>query len=176
MPNAKTLELKRTVVEKIVEDLQNSCTGVIVSYKGITVEADTKLRKELREKGVKYSVIKNTMLKRATALANLDIPEDVFKGSTALAICHDDYIAPAKILYNFAKENDFYEIKAGFIDGKFASVEQIKELAKLPPREVLVAKALGGIQAPITGFAGVLNGVLRGLVVALNAVAQKKSA
>ncbi len=175
MPNAKTLKLKQSVVEKIVEDLKSSCTGVIVSYKGITVEADTKLRKELRESGVKYSVIKNTMLKRAINLANLDIPEDVFKGTTALAVCQDDYLAPAKILYNFAKDNEFYEIKAGFIDGKFASVEEIKELAKLPSKEILIAKALGGIQAPISGFVGVLNGVLRGLVVALNAVAEKKS-
>lgn len=176
MPNEKTLELKKSIVEKIAEDLKKSCTGVIVSYKGITVEADTKLRKELRESSVKYSVIKNTMLKRAVKLADLDIPDEVFKGSTALAICENDYLAPAKILYNFSKENEFYEIKAGFIDGRLATTEEIKELAKLPPKEVLIAKVLGGIQAPISGCVGVLSGVLRGLVVALNAIVEKKSA
>lgn len=176
MPNEKALAAKKAIVEKIAEDLKSSCIGVIVSYKGITVEADTKLRKELRENKVKYSVIKNTMLGRAVELVDIDVPQDVLSGSTALAVSDSDYIAPAKILYNFAKENDFYEIKAGFIDGKSVTADEIKELAKLPPKEVLVAKAIGGIQAPISGFAGVLNGMLRNFVFLLSAIQEKKSA
>lgn len=176
MPNEKALELKKAAVEKIAENLKDSCIGVIVSYKGITVEADTKLRKELRENRVKYSVVKNTLLKRASQIADLNVPDDIFKGSTALAVCKEDYIAPAKILHNFAKDNEFFKVKCGFIDGKLVTPEEIQQLAKLPSKEVLIAKALGGMQSPITGFAGVLNGVLRGLVIALNAVAEKKSA
>ncbi len=176
MPNEKVLEAKKSVVDQMAKELEASCVGVIVSYKGITVDADTKLRKELREANVKYSVVKNTMLSRAAEIVGINIPSDVLEGSTALAICKDDYIAPAKILYNFAKDNEFYRIKAGFIDGKSVTVGQIEELAQLPSKEVLIAKALGGIQAPISGFASVLSGTIRGLVVALNAITEKKSA
>ena len=176
MPNEKTLQSKKLIVNEIAEDLKSSCVGLVVAYKGITVDADTKLRKELREAGVKYAVVKNTMLSRAAELAGIDIPKEVLEGSTALAVCKDDYIAPAKILYNFAKENDFYNIKSGFIDGKVVSVEEIKRLAKLPSKEVLVAQTIRGLQSPIAGLANVLNGTIRGLVIALNEIAKKKSA
>lgn len=176
MPNEKVLEAKKLVVSQMAEELKSACVGVIVSYKGITVEADTKLRKDLREANVKYSVVKNTLLSRAAKTVGLDIPSDVLEGSTALAVCKDDYIAPAKILYNFSKDNEFYQIKSGFIDGKVVTDKEIKELAKLPSKEILIAKALGGIQAPLSGFASVLNGTIRGLALVLNAIAEKKSA
>lgn len=176
LPNEKTLETKKAIVSEMAEEIKSSCIGIIVSYKGITVEKDTKLRKDMRDAGIKYTVVKNTMLHRATEIAGIDIPSSVLEGSTALAICKDDYITPAKILCNFAKDNDFYKIKSGFIDGKAVTEKEVEELAKLPSREILIAKALGGIQAPLSGFASVLSGTMRGLVVALNAISEKKSA
>lgn len=176
MSNSEVLEAKKAIVESICNELKSACVGVVVSYKGITVEQDTILRKKLRESGVRYAVVKNTMLRRAADMAGLSSLDSVLEGSTALATCENDYIAPAKILCEFAKENEFYKIKSGFIDGEVVSAEQIGEIAKLPPKEVLIAKVLGGMQAPIFGLANVLNGTLRGLVIALNAIAEKKSA
>ena len=176
LPNEKVLNAKKAVVANLAEELKAACIGVVVSYKGITVESDTKLRKELREAGVKYTVVKNTMLNRAAEIAGIKIPQDVLEGSTAIAMCKDDYIAPAKILCNFANNNEFYKIKSGFIDGKVVTSKEINEISKLPSREILIAKALGGIQAPLTGFASVLNGTVRSLAIVLNAIAEKKSA
>lgn len=176
MPNSKVLETKKVIVEKITEEIKNACVGIVVDYKGITVESDTELRKNLRENSIKYSVVKNTMLKRAIEIAGLESLGSVLEGSTALATSEEDHITAAKILCDFSKKNEFYNIKAGFIDGKVVSADEIKEIAKLPSKEVLIAKAIGGIQAPISGFASVLKGTIRGLVVALNAIAEKKSA
>lgn len=176
MPNSKVLETKKLIVEKITEEIQNACIGIVVDYKGVTVESDTKLRKDLRENGVKYAVVKNTMLKRAAEIAGLDFLGPILEGSTALATSDEDYVTVSKIICEFSKKNEFYTIKAGFIDGKVASADEIKQIAKLPSKEILIAQTLAGIQAPISGFASVLSGTMRGLVVALNAIAEKKSA
>ena len=174
LPSAKALEQKKAIVSELSEKLKSSCAGVVVSYQGINVEDDTKLRKELRESGVEYMVTKNTLLRRAAADAKMDDLSDAFKGSTAIAISKDDYVAASKILCNFAKDHDFFKIKSGFIDESVIDAKEVTRLSKLPSREVLIAQVLGGLNAPIAGFATVLGGTMRGLVVALNAIAQKK--
>lgn len=176
MPSEKILEQKQAIVADLVERLNSSVAGVLVNYKGITVADDTKLRKELREAGVNYTVVKNTLLSRATKEVGLDSLNSVLEGTTALATSEDDYVAAARILCKYAESNKNFEIKAGFAEGKPLSVSEVNDLAKLPSKEVLVAKALGGLNAPITGFVTVLNGTLKGLVVALNAIAEKQSA
>ena len=176
MPSEKILEQKKALVASLSDKLKNSCAGVIVNYKGINVSDDTKLRKELREAGVEYFVVKNTLLQRAAKEAGLDGLEPVLEGTTAIAISKEDHVAAARILCKFADENDFFKAKAGFIEGKVISEAEVNNLAKLPTKEVLVAKALGGLNAPISGFVTVLNGTIKGLVVALNAIAEKQSA
>lgn len=175
MPSAKILEQKKAIVSELSGKLKSSCAGVIVSYQGINVADDTKLRKDLRESGVEYLVAKNTLLKRAAKDAEIEGLDPVLEGSTAIALSENDYVAASKILCNFAKEHEFFKIKSGFIDGNVIQVQEIKSLASLPSREVLIAQVLGGLNAPISGFATVLNGTIKGLVVALNAIAEKQS-
>lgn len=174
MPSAKVLEQKKAIVSGLTEKLKSSCAGVVVSYKGINVADDTKLRKDLRESGVEYMVAKNTLLRRAAKDAGFEELNSVFEGSTAIALSKSDYVAASKILCEFAKDHEFFKIKSGFIDDSVIDEKEIKNLAKLPSREVLIAQVLGGLNAPIAGFANVLNGTIRGLVIALNAIAQKK--
>ena len=176
MASEKILQQKQEYVEQLAEKLGSSVAGVVVSYKGITVADDTMLRRKMREAGVEYSVVKNTMLSRAAGKVGLNELDSVLEGSTALALSAGDHVAAAKILCEFAEKNKNFTVKAGFVEGKVIDAAQVEELAKMPPKEVLVAKVLGGLNAPISGFVGVLNANLRGLVVALNAIAEKQSA
>ena len=173
MPSEKILEQKKQAVADLAEKIKGSCAGVLVEYKGINVADDTKLRKELREAGVSYSVVKNTLLSRAAKEAGVDGLDPVLEGTTALAVSAEDHVAAARILCKFAETHKFFKVKSGFVDGMVMSSAEVEELAKLPSKEVLVAKALGGLNAPITGFVTVLNGTMKGLVVALNAIAEK---
>ena len=176
MPSAAILEQKKQIVADLASKLQNAVTGVVVDYKGISVADDTKLRKELREAGVDYAVVKNTLLRLATAQTGLEGLDPVLEGTTALAVSDTDYVAAARILCDYASKNDTFKIKAGFVEGEVLDANGIEALAKLPSREVLIAQTLGGLNAPITGFVGVLNANLRNLVYALNAIAQKQGA
>ncbi len=175
MPSEKILQEKQAYVEGLAEKLKNAVAGVVVSYQGLNVADDTQLRRELRAAGVEYAVVKNTLLRRACDIAQLSGLDEVLNGTTALAIS-SDHVAAAKILDTFAEKNKALQIKAGFVEGKVINADKVKELAKMPPKEVLVAKALGGLNAPISGFVCVLNANLRGLVVALNAIAEQKNA
>ena len=176
MPSEKILEQKKQQVAELSEKLKGAVTGVIVDYKGITVADDTKLRKSLREGGNEYKVVKNTLLGRALKEAGIDGLDSVLEGTTAIAISNEDYVGAAKILCEYAEKSKTFEVKAGFVDGKMIDAEGVKNLAKLPSKEVLLAQVLGGLNAPITGFATVLNGAMKGLVVTLNAIAEKKGA
>lgn len=177
MPSNQILEKKQQIVAELADKLQNSVAGVIVEYKGITVEADTKLRKELRAAGVEYRVVKNTLLSRAAEKAGLMGFDDVLHGTTALAIS-DDHTSAAKILNGYIEKSKSktFKIKSGYVEGKVVSGSEVIALAHLPSKEVLVAQVLGGLNAPIAGLAGVCSGLQRGLVVALNAIAEKQSA
>jgi len=177
MPSNAVLEQKKQLVADLVEKFNNSNAGVIVEYKGITVEADTKLRKELREAGVDYRVVKNTLLGRAAKEAGIEGFEHVLEGATAIAF-DPEYTNAARIINDYIEKSKTktYKIKAGFAEGNALDADQVVELAKLPSREVLVAQVLGGLNAPISGFVGVCSGLQRSLVVALNAIAEKQSA
>lgn len=174
MPNAKVLEEKRALVAALTEKMKNASAGVLVDYKGINVADDTKLRRDLRNAGVEYSVIKNTMLRFAVDALEMNALDDQLNGTTALAISPEDPVAAAKILTEFAKKNDKFKVKGGFVDGKALTTAEVAALAELPSREVLIARVLGGFNAPISGLVGVTSGLLRGLAVALSAIAEKK--
>ena len=160
MPSQKILEEKKQIVIGIADQLKGSVAGVLVNYSGISVEDDTKLRKELREAGVQYGVVKNTLLKRAIEGTDLDGLGSVLEGTPALATSAEDYSAAARILCKYAKDSKTFEIKAGFADGKVLSAEEVNNLAKLPSREVLLAMVLGAMNATITGLAVALNAIV----------------
>lgn len=176
MPSEKILEQKQQQVAALTEAFKKANVGVLVNYSGITVEKDTKLRKQLREAGCQYKVVKNTMLSRAFQEAGIEGLDEQLTGTTSIAFSENGYTEAPKILSDYAKDNDNFQVKAGFIDGGAVDAASIDALAKLPPKEVLVAQVLGGLNGPIQGFANVCNGVMRGLVIALNAIAEKQSA
>ncbi|MDR1467246.1 MAG: 50S ribosomal protein L10 [Oscillospiraceae bacterium] len=176
MSSEKILEKKRAIAADIAGRISSSCVGILVDYKGINVGDDTKLRKELRDSGVNYSVIKNTMLVRAFEQAGIRGLDGFLKGSTAMATSESDYVSAAKILCKFQKEKgDFFTIKVGFIENEVVDKSSVERLAELPSREILIATVLGGLNSPIVGFVGVLNGVLRSLVIVIGAVEKKCS-
>ncbi|EHL76283.1 MULTISPECIES: 50S ribosomal protein L10 [Bacillus] len=147
------IEKKKQIVEEITEKFKNSVSTVVVDYRGLNVAEITELRKQLREAGVEFKVYKNTLTRRAAEAAELAEINDVLTGPNAIAFSNDDVVAPAKILNNFAKENEALEIKVGVIEGKVVSVEEIKALAELPSREGLLSMLLSVLQAPIRNFA-----------------------
>lgn len=159
MPSAKILEQKQAMLAELVESMKKAESGVLVNYCGITVEEDTKLRKSLREAGVDYKVIKNTYIRKAAAEAGLEGFDNVLEGMTALAMS-DDAVAPAKILCKYAKDNENFTIKAGFIDGRVIDVAEIEALAAIPGKEGLIAKMLGSIQSPLYGLAIALQAIV----------------
>lgn len=151
------VELKQTVVQSIVEDITGASSVMIVNYRGITVEQDTELRKQLREAGVIYKVCKNTMMKRAfegTDFAQLD---DVLEGPNAIAISKDDATAPARIICKFAKDAKVLEVKGAVVEGTLYDEAACVALSQIPSREVLLGRLLGSMQSPITNFARVLK-------------------
>ena len=169
------LQMKSQLVDEIKGKIESAQSIVLVDYKGLSVEDATALRADFRKEGVEYKVYKNTMMRRAFAELGYGELEEVLKGPSAVAFSMEDAVAGAKIAAKFAEDHDSLEIKAGIVDGKIISVEEVNALAKLPSREVLIAQVLGGLNAPIQGFANVLNGNLRGLAVVLQAIADKKA-
>ena len=159
MPSAKILEQKQAMLAELVESMKKAESGVLVNYCGITVEEDTKLRKSLREAGVDYKVIKNTYIRKAAAEAGLEGFDNVLEGMTALAMS-EDAVAPAKILCKYAKDNENFTVKAGFIDGRVIDVAEIEALAAIPGKEGLIAKMLGSIQSPLYGLAIALQAIV----------------
>ncbi|MFD2672482.1 50S ribosomal protein L10 [Marinicrinis sediminis] len=153
MPNAKVLEQKQQMVAEVTDKFRDSACTVIADYRGLNVAQVTELRKNLREAGVEFSVIKNTLLRRATASAELTELDEHLTGPTAIAFSNDDAVAPAKILNQFAKKNEHLKIKAGVVEGKVVSMDEIKALAELPSREGLLSMLLSVLQAPVRNFA-----------------------
>ena len=153
MPNAKVLSEKQAIVAGLTEQLKNAAAGVLVDYKGITVAEDTALRAELRKNNVEYAVVKNTLLRFAVDNCGMNELDSLLNGTTALAICSDDPVAPARVINDFAKKlEDHFEIKGGFMDGKVMPLNEV--MAPLP---VLQAQVLGTMLAPISALAFVLK-------------------
>ena len=174
MPSEAKLKSNKAVVQEIVDDFKAAKSVVLVEYRGINVAQDTALRAELRKAGVKYRILKNTMTRFAVKEVGWTDLEKSLVGPTAVATSDSDLVAPAKILSEYAKKIDKLKIKAGVVEGNILDINGVKALAELPPKDILVATVLGTLKAPISGFVNVLNGNIRGLVIALNAIAEQK--
>jgi len=175
MPSEAKLALKKEIVKELSEKIREAKTLIFADYRGLTVEQDTELRRALRKAGVEYKVVKNTLTKLAAKENGYDELEPFLNSPTAMALSNTDVVAPAKVLSEYAKKFDKLELKVGIVEGKIIDLDGIKAIADLPPREVLIARVLGGFNAPLSGFVNVLNANIRGLVVALNAIAEKKA-
>lgn len=169
-------ETKKQVVAEVKEDLQKAMTAIVTDYRGLDVEQITALRRALRAENVKYVVVKNTLASIAAHELGLEVLDTYLEGPTAIAYGFEDPVAPAKVLQKYAKDFDKLEIKGGLLEGNLIDPARIKALADLPPREVLLAQVAGAFAAPMTGFAGAAQGILRKFVGTLDAVREKKAA
>ena len=160
MPSEKVLENKKAMVKQLTERLQNAQAGVLADYRGLTVEQDTELRRKLREANVEYTVLKNSIIRFAAKEVGLEDLDSVLEGPTAIATSNDDVISPAQVLCDFAKGNDLLEIKAGFVEGKVISIDEVKQYASIPSKEVLISKMMGSLQSPISKLARTLQAIV----------------
>ncbi|MCL2337295.1 MAG: 50S ribosomal protein L10 [Firmicutes bacterium] len=166
---------KEALLQELKAKMEASQLVILAEYKGLNVEEMTKLRRKLRAAGSEIKVAKNTITKLAAREAGLSELDPYLEGPLALTFGFDDPVAPAKALNDFAKEFKALSIKAGILEGRVVDAQALKALADLPSREVLLAKVLGGMQSPMYGFAGALQGLLRNLVYVLDAVREKKA-
>ena len=160
MPSNSILEQKQAIVADLAEQLKNSPAGVVVNYQGITVDADTKMRKALREAGVKYMVMKNSLTGRACDEVGLGDMKQYLTGMTAIAIGTTDPVAPAKVLKEYAEKIESFQILAGYLDGAVVDANTVNTLADIPSKEVLIAKLLGSIKSPLYGFAYAIQAIV----------------
>lgn len=160
MPSTVVLEKKKAQVAALSDRIKNSCAGVVVDYKGINVADDTALRKELREAGVVYTVVKNSILARAAEAIGMELDNSVIEGTTAIATCDEDYVVAARILNKYAESHDNFSIKTGYLDGEIIDNAKIVSLAKLPSREVLLATVCSVFNAPIASFARAVQAIV----------------
>ena len=160
MPSKSILEQKQKLVTELAEEIKNSVSGVLVNYQGITVDDDTKMRKALREAGVKYRVIKNSLTGRACDEVGFGEMKQHLVGMTAIAISENDAVAPAKVLKEYAEKIESFTILAGYVDGAVIDAKTVEALAEIPSKEVLIAKFLGSIKSPLYGFAYALQAII----------------
>lgn len=170
------IESKKQFVQELKERFEKSCVVILTDYKGLDVEAMTQLRAKLREANVEYQVIKNTMLRLASEGTGVEAIKESFVGPSAIAMSFDDPVAPAKVLSDFAKENDKLEIKIGVMDGKALDVSAIKALSDLPSRDQLLATVLSAMNAVPTSLVTALSDVPRRMVNVLQAIKDQKEA
>ena len=159
MASEKVLRQKAEEVNKLAEKIKEAKVVLLTDYRGITVEDVTNLRAKLRGAKTEYKIIKNNITKRAMQECKLEGLEEILEGPTAVILGYEDYLEPSKAIYDFAKKNEFYQIKGGIIDGKVVTAEEIIALAKLPSREVLIAKLAGALLGNITKLAATLEAV-----------------
>lgn len=151
------VELKKPIVDEISEQIKDAQSVVLVDYRGLTVEQDTQLRKQLREAGITYKVYKNTLMNFAFKGTDFEAMSSYLEGPNAIAISKEDATAPARILAKYAKTVPALELKAGVVEGMFYDAKGIQAVATVPSREELLSKLLGSLQSPITNLARVLN-------------------
>lgn len=151
-------EIKEVKVQEITEKFSKAQAAILTSYIGITVEEDTELRRKMREAGVEYKVLKNTLTSRATKSLGYDLDE-YLAGPVAIAFSYDDPTAPARVLAQFAETHKTIKLKAGVVQGQVFDTDKVVELSKVPPKEVLIAKLLGSFKAPLSNLAYLLNAV-----------------
>ena len=161
MPNAKVLSEKQAIVEALANRIKNAGSGILVDYKGITVEEDTALRSEMRRDSVNYTVVKNTLTRKALDSLGMEGLDHVLNGTTSLATTEADPIAPFRIVADYSKMlGDRFNVKAAFMEGKILSEQEIVEISALPGKDALYAKVLGTMIAPITSLAVCLGQIL----------------
>lgn len=168
------LERKQQIAQDLHGRFERAKVVILTDYKGLNVGAMTELRRRLKQAGIEYRVVKNSLLERAATDTPADVIKEAFKGPSAIALSYDDPVAPAKVLTQFAKENGKLKIRLGVLNGKVIGEADIKNLADLPSREVLLAQLLGVLNAVPTSFVRVLSAVPGGLVNVLNAVKEQK--
>jgi len=170
------IEKKKQVVDDLKEKFATTKVVIVTDYKGLNVAQMTELRRKLSEANVDYKVVKNTLLKRASEGTDANLLTDVFQGPSGIALSYDDPVAPAKVLTQFAKDNNKLEIKAGVMDGQLLDLNAITALSKLPSREELLAQVLSAMNAVPTGLVRALADVPRRMVNVLNAIKDQKAA
>lgn len=168
------LEDKKQIVEDLTERFAKASLVILTDYKGLNVPAMSDLRRKLKQAGVDYKVVKNTMMVRASQNTPIAVLQSQFQGPSAVAISYEDPVAPAKILTKFADDSKRLEIRGGVLNGKLIDMAGVKALAALPARDVLLAQLLSVMQAVPASFVRVLAGVPRGLLNVLNAIKEKK--
>ena len=151
------VEQKQPIIKEISDYLNGASAAVLVNYRGLTVEQDTKLRKQLRENGIVYKVYKNTMINFAVKDTEFADLAQLLEGPTAIAISKDDATAPARLIAQFAKTAPVLEMKAGVVEGTFYDAEGINAIAEIPSRDILLGRLFGSMQSPIANLARVLN-------------------
>jgi len=167
---------KEALVAEFAEKLKEAKAAFLADYRGLDVAQANDLRNKLRETGVEYRVVKNTLLRLAAKDTDAACFDEYLSGPTAIAVANEDPVAPAKALVEFAKKNEAFELKVGMLDGKLLAVADIKALAELPSRDELLTKMLGSMSAPATNFVGVLAAVPRSFVQVLAAIKDQKDA
>lgn len=167
---------KVTEVQTIAEKLQAAQSLVLVDFTGLSVEKMTAFRSLCRSKGVECRVVKNRLAKIAATKADLEILTEHLQGPTALILDPESQVEPAKVVIDFAKENKALQVKGGLVEGEYLDSAQIVALSKIPSRDELIAKMMGSMQSPLSGFVGTLNGIPTALVRCLDAVAKQKAA
>jgi large subunit ribosomal protein L10 len=170
------IEEKKQIVQELKQKLENSTLVICTDFRGLNVSQITELRQQLRVPGVEYRVLKNTMFRFALQEAGYEDIAQQITGPNAVIFSQNDPVGPAKTIFDFAKTNKELEVKIGILEGQLLAPEGIKNLAQLPPRDVLLAQVVGTMQAPITAFVRVLNANLTGLVRALDGIREQKEA
>jgi len=173
---AITKEKKQELVKSYAEEFSRSQAAILTDYRGLTVTELNQLRNKMREAESGYRVVKNRLVKLALKEAGLPVPENLLQGPTAIGFCYEDVIAPAKVLTKYAQKSKVLTIKGGILGERVIDAKAISSLADLPPRDVLLAQLISGIQSPLAGLVNVLSGTLRGLVTVLRARADQLEA
>ena len=171
---AKTKQTKEQAIQELVESLKNSKSAVFANFQGLKVSESEELRAICREQNVKYVATKKTLLKRALAELGFEVDTKSFEGGPAVVLGLEDEVAPAQIIAKFAKNHQAAHMFGGILEGNFIDIKKVNELSELPSKEVLYARLVGSINAPVSGFVNVLAGNLRGLVNVLSAVKESK--
>lgn len=166
---------KEAVVSEIKDKIKDAKSVILTDYRGLNFEQISELRAKLRAQGIEYKVFKNTLAKLAAKELDLSDLDPYLVGPTAMALSYEDVIAPAKVLVDFAKTSKVLELKGGVVEGAVVDADRVKDLANIPPKEILLAMFMGGIRSPLYGLAGSLNNIIAGLARSLNQVAQQKA-
>ena len=165
---------KEEFVEEIARELEKANLIIVADYHGIDVAGDTELRRRLKSEGCRYRVVKNTLTRLACQRIGLEGLEEFLEGPTALAYTADDPVGPARVFLEFGRENEALSVKGGLLEGQVLAPEGVRALGEIPPREILLAQVCRGFQAPISGLANVLQGNIRKLAYAFDAVRRLK--